>query len=86
MDVKTYTTYTGQSLDVNGGIIVRSVSSGSVADKAGLKSGDIITKIGDSEIKTMSDLSKKLYSYSSGSKDTLVVYRNGKTKELKISF
>ena len=86
MDVKTYTAYTGQSPDVNSGIIVRSVSSGSIADKAGLKAGDIITKIGDSEIKTMNDLSKKLYSYSSGSKDTITVYRDGKATDLKISF
>ena len=86
LDVKTYTSYTGQDLDIENGIIVRSVKSGSVASKAGLKAGDIITKIGSTEIKTMNDLTKKLYSYSSGSKDTLTVYRNGKTIDLKIGF
>ncbi|MBF1052422.1 MAG: trypsin-like peptidase domain-containing protein [Peptostreptococcus sp.] len=86
LDVKTYTSYTGQDLDIENGIIVRSVKSGSVASKAGLKAGDIITKIGNTEIKTMNDLTKKLYSYSSGSKDTLTVYRNGKTIDLKIGF
>ena len=34
----------------------------------------------------MNDLSKKLYSYSSGSKDTITVYRDGKATDLKISF
>ena len=86
LDVKTYTSYTGQDLDIENGIIVRSVKSGSVASKAGIKAGDIITKIGDTEIKTMNDLTKKLYSYSSGSKATLTVYRNGKTIDLKIGF
>lgn len=85
-DVKTYTAYTGHELDIENGIIIRSVSPNSVASKAGLKPGDIITKIGNTDIKTMSDLSKKLYSYSSGSKDTLTVNRDGKNIQLEIGF
>ena len=86
IDVKTYTAYTGQELDIENGIIIRSVSPGSVASSAGLKPGDIITKIGDTNVKNMSDISKKLYSYSSNSQDTLLVNRQGKLIKLKISF
>jgi len=86
IDVATYTTYTGRELGVENGIAIKSVKDGSIADKAGVKSGDIITKIGSTDIKTMGDISKKLYSYSSGVKDSITVYRKGKTIKLEASF
>lgn len=86
IDVATYTSYTGKELGVDNGIAIKSVKNGSIADKAGVKSGDIIVKIGDREIKTMGDVSKKLYSYSSGVKDSITVYRKGKMIKLEASF
>lgn len=42
------------------GILVREVNSGSPAEKAGLKAGDVITKINDQRIRTVGDLREKL--------------------------
>lgn len=86
IDVSTYTSYTGKDLGVENGIAIRSVKKDSIAGKAGVKPGDIIIKIGDSDIKTLGDVSKKLYSYSSGAKDSITVYRNGKKVKLEAAF
>jgi membrane-associated protease RseP (regulator of RpoE activity) len=42
------------------GILVRSVSSGSAADKAGLKAGDVITSLNGERIRSVGDLRQKL--------------------------
>ena len=73
-------------MGVENGIAIRSVKKDSIAGKAGVKPGDIIIKIGDSDIKTLGDVSKKLYSYSSGAKDSITVYRNGKKVKLEAAF
>jgi serine protease Do len=41
---------------VKAGVLVRFVARGSAADKAGLKAGDVITRVGDDKIATPSDL------------------------------
>ena len=80
------TTLLTTDLGVENGIAIRSVKKDSIAGKAGVKPGDIIIKIGDSDIKTLGDVSKKLYSYSSGAKDSITVYRNGKKVKLEAAF
>lgn len=85
IDVKTYESYTGESLGLDSGIIIRRVQGGTIAQKAGLKKNDIILKIGDTDIKNMGDVSKKMYSYSKGDKDTITVNRSGKTIKLNFS-
>lgn len=42
------------------GILVREVSSGSAAEKAGIKAGDVITKIDGDRVRNLSDLREKL--------------------------
>ena len=59
---------------------------GSAAEKAGVKSGDIITKIDDTDLSVMSDLTKHLYNYTTGDSATLVVNRNGKEVKLNVKF
>ncbi|MDY5435354.1 S1C family serine protease [Peptostreptococcus porci] len=86
IDIATYKSYTGKDLGVESGVIVKETVSGSIAKKAGIEAGDIIVKIGDKEIKNRGDISKKLYSYSKGSKDTVTIIRNGKEKTLNIEF
>ncbi len=44
------------------GILVRSVSSGSPAEKAGVKAGDVITSLNGERIRTVGDLRQKLSS------------------------
>lgn len=86
IDVRTFTMYTGTKLDVDNGIVIRTVQSGTIAAKAGIKPGDIIVEIGKTKIKNMGDISKKIYSYSKGSSDEVQIIRNGKKISLKIQF
>ena len=56
------------------------------AEKAGVKSGDIIVKIGNTKLASMSDLTKCLYTYKSGDSTSLVVNRDGKEVKLNVAF
>jgi membrane-associated protease RseP (regulator of RpoE activity) len=49
------------------GVLVRSVEKGSRADKAGLRAGDVITRVGDQPVHDTSDFSHALHSRSAGS-------------------
>ena len=68
------------------GVYVTGVSSGSAADRAGIKTGDRIVSIGDTLINTDLDVTKALMNYSSGEKTGIVVKRDGKEKSLDIVF
>jgi serine protease Do len=49
------------------GVLVRSVEKGSRADKAGLRAGDVITRVGDQPVHDTSDFTHALHSRSTGS-------------------
>ena len=49
-----------QYFGVKEGVLVRSVSKGSAAEKAGIRAGDVIVKIEDAHIATPSDISNRL--------------------------
>ena len=85
-DASTYAKYSNQQLSSENGVYVSEVVSGSAAEKAGVKSGDIITKIDDTDLSVMSDLTKHLYNYTTGDSATLVVNRNGKEVKLNVKF
>lgn len=61
--------------DVKTGVFVCSVEADSAAEKAGLKMGDVITKVDDTEIKTVEDLNLAKKKYSAGDTAKLEVYR-----------
>jgi serine protease Do len=63
--------------DVSSGVFIYSVEDGSAADKAGLKMGDVITKIGDTNITSMEDLTAVKKQYSAGDTATFTIYRDG---------
>jgi serine protease Do len=68
----------GQLADYFGvrqGVLVRSVTSGSAAERAGIKAGDVITRVAGNDVKTPSDISSRLRSQSSA---TLVLLRERK--------
>lgn len=65
------------------GILVRSIIEDSPAEKAGLKSYDIITRIDNDEIHDISDLRKKLRELKEGDSITLSVLRQGKSTTIK---
>src|SRR5258706_12194516 len=49
------------------GVLVRSVEKGSRADKAGLRAGDVITRVGDQSVHDTSDFTHALHSHTTGS-------------------
>jgi serine protease Do len=56
------------------------VVSGSPADKAGLKSTDVITKVNDAQITEEHSLASILAQYSPGDRITLTILRDGKSQ------
>jgi serine protease Do len=44
----------------DGGVLVRSVMRGSAAEKAGLKAGDVITRVGEAKVTTPADVSGRI--------------------------
>jgi membrane-associated protease RseP (regulator of RpoE activity) len=59
-----------------GGVLVKSVEKGSVAEKAGMKAGDVITKIANEKIADRSDLRRILRSHREGGKLNLAIVRD----------
>lgn len=66
------------------GVVVASVENGSSAYEAGLKKGDIVTKINDSEISSSAEFRYNLYKYNVGDTIKLVINRSGETLELNV--
>ena len=64
--------------NVDEGIAVITVESGSPADKAGLKKGDIIVKINDDKTGSLAEFRYELYKHEPGEKITVTFYRNSK--------
>ena len=67
------------------GIYVVSVDEYSAAEKAGVKSGDVIVKADGKDIKTMDELTEIKNTHSIGDEMTITVNRNGKTKDLTLT-
>ena len=71
--------------DIDSGVVVISVVEDSGVDKAGIKKGDIITKIDDEEISSQAYLKYVLYKYKAGDKIKVTYIRNGKTKTANVT-
>ncbi len=67
------------------GVYVVSTQEFSSAEKAGIKAGDVITKIDGKEIKTMEELNEVKNTHSIGDEITLTINRNGTEKEVKLT-
>ncbi len=65
------------------GVLVSEVVDDSPAKKAGLKAGDIITKINDNDIENAGDLTTTIRSYDPDTKVSVSVIRKGKKKKLE---
>ena len=72
--------------DVTQGVFVCSVEEGSAAEKAGLRMGDVITKIDDKTITSYEDLVAAKKSYSAGDTATFTIYREGQTQTVELTF
>lgn len=68
------------------GVFVYSVEDGGAGDKAGLKLGDVITKLNDTQITSMGDLSAAKKGFKAGDTVTLTVLRDGKEITTQLTF
>ena len=68
------------------GAYIYSVDAGSCAAKAGLRQGDVITALGDQEVRSNSDLTKAKKAYKAGDTAEVTVFRNGDYLTLTIVF
>ncbi len=66
------------------GVYVEESMKDSPADKAGIKKGDIITKIEGKEIASVNELNRIKYNYNIGDKVKLSIYREGKEQEVEV--
>jgi hypothetical protein len=71
--------------DSNDGLKLDGVRPGSPAEKAGLRAGDVITKLGSITIKTVYDYTYALGEIRAGEEIDIVVRRDGKEMTLKIT-
>lgn len=67
------------------GVAVVEVKSGGAADKAGIEPGDIITKIGDTDITTITSLSEALAAEKPGDKVAVTYTRGGSEKTVDVT-
>lgn len=76
--------YLDSKLELKNGIYVAQVILDGTANKAGVKEGDIITKIDNIELNKMSELREYIYTKSPNDEVTLTILRNNKTITLTV--
>ena len=74
------------NIDVTEGVFVYSVVKDGAGEKAGLRLGDVITKMGDKTLTSRQDLSAAMKGYRAGDTVTLTVYRGGQYIEVELTF
>ena len=67
------------------GIAVIEVTDGSPAAKAGLKKGDIITKLADVDTRNLADFRYQLYKHNVGDKVKITFYRDDKEMSVDVT-
>ncbi|MEV7001086.1 trypsin-like peptidase domain-containing protein [Streptomyces sp. NPDC093982] len=67
------------------GVAVVKVQTGGAADKAGLAPGDIITRLGDTDITTITSLSETLAAAKPGERTKVTYTRNGSKKTVDVT-
>jgi len=66
------------------GVLVRSVTSGGPADQAGVKAGDVITRINGKEVNDDNVLRNTIAAMSPGTDVTLTIWRDSKEQEVHV--
>lgn len=73
------------NLPVEWGAYVTGVNRGSPADRAGIRPGDIITRIGEPELGKNVSYVNTLFAYTAGETLTIGLTRNQQTLELQVT-
>ncbi len=74
----------GYQLNIDKGVYVFRLTLGGPADKAGLQRGDIILKIGEAEVNSVSELRQKVGEYKVGDSVKVTFDRNGSTRSVDL--
>jgi serine protease Do len=74
-----------KELDVNQGVIVDQVEDGSAAQYAGILPNDVIVKINSNAVRSTLDVRQLVSEAKTGETLKVLVFRNGKTKEINIT-
>jgi Do/DeqQ family serine protease len=84
--VQTVSSDMAQSLGLKtpGGVIVSSVTSGSAADRAGIKQGDVITSFDGQPVHDMNMLRNRVATTGPGSNANLTIVRDGSEKHITV--
>ena len=75
-----------QQTGLTEGVYIYSVEEGGAAAKAGIQVGDVITKVGDTTITSMEDLTAAKKPYSAGDTTEFTIYRQGKTLTVNVTW
>jgi len=70
---------------VQSGVLVRSVKKGSAAEKAGVKAGDVITRVDDTSVNTSAEITRVLRNARSKKSVNVIVIRNKKEMPLTVA-
>ena len=85
-ELSKYERYFGIDLKVKNGVVILEIKPNSPAANADLKPHDIITKVDDQKIESMTQLRKVLYKYRIGDKAILSINRDGQEMKTEITF
>ncbi|GAB1445766.1 MAG: Do family serine endopeptidase [Cyclobacteriaceae bacterium] len=73
-----------KNISINEGIYVDSVMEEGAANTAGIKPGDVITKLDENAIKSSSQLQEGIARHKPGDKINLTIFRQGKEKTINV--
>ena len=68
------------------GVYINEVATGSAADQAGVKKGDVLVRIDSTAVRDAASVQEKVNSYHPGDSAKLTVIRDGKEKVLEVVF
>jgi serine protease Do len=83
-DVESLEGQLAEFFGVKEGVLVRSVSSGSTAEKSGIKAGDVITRVDDSKVSSAADLTSRLRPFR-GKTVSVVLLRDHKETTVMVT-
>ena len=84
--VKTVYRSGGYYMQIPFGLRVESVTPGSCAEKAGIKVGDVIIRLGNTEVSSQSELNAAKATYKAGDTAEVTIYRDQSEITLTITF
>lgn len=72
-----------QGIKILNGVYVNGLTDGGAAEDAGIRKGDIITKVNDVSVKNVAELQEQISKYRPGDKVSVTINRDGKTIDFK---